>query len=51
MSNIVGIPLNFSCNLRVSLISLFFMNIDGKQNEIICILDRLVSMLCLFALI
>ena len=45
MSNIVGIALNFSCN--VSLNSHVFININEIQNKIICILDHLVNMMCL----
>ena len=44
MSYIVGIPLNFSCNF--SLNSHVFININEKQNKIICIMNHLVNMMC-----
>ena len=45
MSNIVGIPLNFSCNYFLT--SHVFININENQHKIICLLDHLVNMLCL----
>ena len=45
MSINVGIPNNFSCIF--SLNSHFFININEKRNNIICILDHSVTRMCL----